>query len=151
MSAFNYSWIINGLAQGTFPGTPETAFKDFDVVVLCAEEHQPRWRVPPGKKLYHLPLDDDGYNQVPLDVGRIVIQAAHAAGTHHVAGHPVVTTCHQGRNRSGIVTALILMLHYNMQPREAIRLVQSRRKNDALANPMFTQFLYNVPAYIQGR
>lgn len=148
--AFEYNWIVRGLAQGTFPGNADVAFREFDAVVLCAEEHQPRWTVPRGKALFKLPLDDDDYQQVPLDVGRIIIQTAHAAGTHHVAGRTVVSTCHQGRNRSGLVTALIMMLHYRMPSAEAIRMVQQRRKHPdgALANPMFVQFLHNYRAYL---
>jgi protein-tyrosine phosphatase len=145
--AFNYDWIINGLAQGNFPGTPQTAFKDFDVVMLCAEEHQPRWKVPGGKFTFKLPLDDDPYRQVPLDVGRVVVKAAHAAGTYHAAGHPLLTTCHMGHNRSGICTALVLIMFYQMDPGQAINLIRKKRNNDCIGNPMFEQFLYNWQAY----
>jgi hypothetical protein len=144
---FNYSWIINGLAQGNFPGNAETAFEDFDVVMLTAEEHQPRWKTPNGKYLFKLPLDDDPYQPVPLDVGRAVVQTAHAAGSYHAAGHPLLTTCHMGHNRSGICTALVLIMFYKMDPGQAIKLIRSKRNNDCIGNPMFEQFLYNWQSY----
>lgn len=145
--AFNYDWIITGLAQGNFPGDTKTAFADFDVVMLCAEEHQPRWKVPAGKFAFKIPLDDDPYQPVPLDVGQVIVQQSIAAGTYHMAGHPLLTTCHQGRNRSGICTAIILMHFYKMKPQEAIDLIRSRRNNDCIGNPMFEQFLHNFRAY----
>lgn len=146
--AFEYSWIINNLAQGSFPGTAKTAFDNFDVIVLCAEEHQPKWKVPNGKYLFKMPLDDDCYQQVPLEVGRIVCEVAHAAGSYHVAGMRVLTSCHQGRNRSGITTALILMMFYGMDAKRAIDLIRSQRNDDCIGNPMFEQFLYNYQAYL---
>jgi protein-tyrosine phosphatase len=145
--AFNYSWIINGLAQGNFPGDATTAFSDFDVIMLTAEEHQPKWKVPSGKFIFKLPLDDDPYQPVPLDVGRVIVKQAKAAGSYHVAGHPLVTTCHQGHNRSGICTGIILMHYYGMTPANTIRLIRSKRNNDCIGNPMFEQFLHNYRAY----
>lgn len=145
--AFNYDWIIDRLAQGNYPGDTKTAFKDFDVILLCAEEHQPRWKTPAGKFIFKLPLDDDPYQPVPLDVGRVIVQTAKAAGTYHVAGHRVITTCHQGHNRSGICTAIILMTYYGMSANDSINLIRKRRNNDCIGNPMFEQFLHNLSAY----
>lgn len=147
--AFDFSWIIPGLAQGNFPGDPRTAFSSFNVVMLCAEEHQPRWKVPDPRRnfLFKLPLDDDPYQPVPLDVGRAVVQTAKAAGSYHMAGHPLITTCHMGHNRSGICTAIILMHFYRMSPQQAIALIRQRRNNDCIGNPMFEQFLHNYRAY----
>jgi protein-tyrosine phosphatase len=144
---FEYSWIVNGLAQGNFPGSAKTAFSHFDVVVLCAEEHQPPWQVPKDKHLFKMPLDDDPYRQVPLEVGRIVCHTAHAAGTYLVNGRSVLTSCHQGWNRSGITTAMILIMFMGMTPAKAIKLIRSRRNDDCIGNPMFEQFLHNWQAY----
>ena len=145
--AFNYDWIVPGLAQGNFPGDTRTAFKDFDVIMLCAEEHQPRWRQPKGKFIFRLPLDDDPYQPVPLDVGQVIVQNAMAAGSYHVAGHPLITTCHQGHNRSGICTAIILMRYYRMGAQQSIDLIRKKRNDDCVGNPMFEQFLYNLSSY----
>jgi protein-tyrosine phosphatase len=144
---FNYSWIVPNLAQGNFPGTAARAFEAFDVVVLCAEEHQPRWKSPRGKYLFKLPLDDDPYQSVPYDVGNGVLRTALAAGSYHMHGHPLITTCHQGHNRSGICTGIILMDYYGMSASEAIDLIRERRNDDCIGNPMFEQFLHNLDSY----
>lgn len=146
--AFEYSWIINNLAQGCFPGDARTAFDHFDVVVLCAEEHQPKWKIPKGKFLYKMPLDDDPYVQVPAEVGRIVCEVALAAGSYHLSGHKVLTSCHEGRNRSGITTGVILQHYYNMSANDAIKLIRKQRNDDCLGNPMFEQFLHNYRFYL---
>lgn len=141
--SFNYNWIVHNFAQGNFPGTRELAFQDFDVVVLCAEEHQPSWRSGGGKFVFRLPLDDDPYRPLPPDVQKVIIDTAHAVATYHASGHPVVSTCHMGHNRSGLVTCLVLMECYGMSADDAIRLVRDKRGDDCIGNPMFEQFLRN--------
>ena len=71
----------------------------------------------------------------------MVKQTASAVGSYLVNGHRVLTTCHQGLNRSGMTTALILMQYYGMGAHDAAKLIRSRRDPDALCNPMFVQFL----------
>ena len=107
----------------------------------------PRWRSPKGKYIFRLPLDDDPYQPVPLDVGQVIVQNAMAAGSYHVAGHPLITTCHQGHNRSGICTAIILMRYYRMGAQQSIDLIRKKRNDDCVGNPMFEQFLYNLSSY----
>lgn len=145
--AFEYHNIIHNLAQGSYPNPPTEAFRDFDVLVLCAEEHQPRIQCPPGKYVFKIPLDDDIYNQVPPEVVSILLQNAHDIGTYLQAGQRVVTTCHQGRNRSGLMTALLLMNTYGMKAADAIRLIRDKRDKDALCNPMFEQLLLGIDLY----
>lgn len=147
--AFTYHWIVPSLAQGSYPDPPNqapaSAFKDFDVLILAAEEHQaPRYTAPKGKLVYRVPLDDDIYQPVPRDVAEVVMHVANAAGSHLVSGKTTISTCHQGLNRSGLITALILMQYFRMTPAAAIKLVRQKRDRDALCNPMFEQFLHNV-------
>jgi protein-tyrosine phosphatase len=138
----DYHWIVPGLAQGAYPDPPQAAFEVFDVVAFMAEELQPHIQLPRGKFVFKLPLDDDVYRPVPPAVGQALHQTAAAISTYLAAGHHVLSTCAQGRNRSGILTALILMHTYRMTPEQAIKLVQqNRRGHDALANTMFTQWL----------
>jgi protein-tyrosine phosphatase len=141
---FNYNWIVPGLAQGSFPDPPKLAWDNFDVLVLCAEEHQPRIAPPPNKFVFKLPLDDDPYNQLPIEAQQVILQTAHAVGTYLVAGCRVLSTCHQGLNRSGLITALLLMRCYQMPAPQAIQLIRAKRDRDALCNPMFEQFLLRV-------
>lgn len=142
---FNFHWVVPGLAQGSYPNPPETAFHDFDVLVLCAEEHQaPRLKLPKGKLVFRVPLDDDPYRQLPAEVAQIVMHTANAVGSHLVSGKKTLVTCHMGLNRSGMVTALVLMQYFRMSAKDAIRLIRQKRDRDALMNPMFEQFLSNV-------
>lgn len=144
---FTYDWVIQNLAQGGWgdagvEAAIDDAWNDFDVIILCAEEHQgPKKKAPPGKYLYRLPLDDDPYVQLPDDVGKFIIQVASDAGSYLANGHRVLTTCHQGLNRSGLASALMLMKYYGMSASESAKLIRSRRDRDALCNPMFVQFL----------
>lgn len=147
--AHDYHWIIPGLAQGSYPDPPKSAFQTFDVVVFCAEELQPRIQPPPGKHMFKLPLDDDIYRPIPPEVSAILHQAAHSIATYLASGNKVLITCAQGVNRSGLMSALTLMYALRMSPRDAIKLIRSKRKtNDpdlyALCNPMFEQYLLST-------
>lgn len=140
----DFNWIVPGLAQGAYPD-PAEGFKQFDVIVYCAEEKQPRAKgAPPGKALYKLPLDDDPYQQVPPDVGMILHRVGRGTAAHLVAGQRVLSTCAMGLNRSGLISSLTLMYALNMPARDAIRLIRQKRSPDALCNPMFEQFLLNT-------
>lgn len=145
--AFEYHWILHNLAQGSYPKPPKSAFKDFDVLVLCAEEHQPRVQTPNGKYVFKLPLDDDPYQQLPVEAVQVILQTAQGVGSYLRGGARVVTTCHQGLNRSGLITALLLMQCYGMKSKDAIKLIRQKRDKDALCNPMFEQFLHSVDLY----
>lgn len=141
MANLDFHWIVPDLAQGGYPEPPNSAFDTFDVVAFCAEELQPHIKAPRGKALFKIPLDDDFYRPIPEEVGDLLHAAAKALCTYCVAGKKVLTTCQEGRNRSGVMTALILMYGYGMKPATAITLIRRKRPVDALANPMFVQFL----------
>lgn len=145
MSALDFHWIVPNLAQGSYPEPPKSAFEHFDVVVFAAEELQPRFKAPQGCYLFKVPLDDDPYRPLPVEVQKILVDVAQRVGAFLTQGHKILVTCAQGRNRSGIITALVLMNCFGMSGKEAIRTVRRKRRgHDALANPMFEQFLLNV-------
>ena len=133
-------WIVPGLAQGSYPEPPESAFETFDVVVFAAEELQPNIQAPAGCFIFKLPMDDDIYRPVPPEVGDVLHQTAYALASYLAAGNKVLTTCAQGRNRSGILSALTMMYCYRMPANDAIKIIQRKRKW-ALVNTMFTQWL----------
>ena len=146
--AFEFNTIIHGLGQGSYPNPPADAFQHFDVLVLCAEEHQPRMpALPPGKFVFKIPLDDDIYNQVPPEAAKIILATAADIATYLRGGRSVVTTCHQGLNRSGLLSGLLLMQVFGMKANDAIALIRRQRHKDALCNPMFVQLLQNVDLY----
>ena len=55
----------------------------------------------------------------------------------------VLVTCHQGRNRSGWVTAMALVGYYRMPVDKAVKLIQGKRFW-ALSNRAFVRFLLSI-------
>jgi protein-tyrosine phosphatase len=72
-----------------------------------------------------------------------VVRAAEWAHQSWSSGQRVLIRCQAGLNRSGVVTALVLMLE-GWSPREAIDLIRSRRSSLALCNDDFVQWLLAV-------
>lgn len=153
MSSIDYNWIVHGrLAQGGLK-TKQNArrlapeiFRNFHVLVLCAEEIQPRIAPPAGRRVVRLPFDDDIYQPIPREVSDIFHTSAKTLAAHLRQDARMLVTCAQGRNRSGLITALILMYAFGTQPREAISIIRNKRSRDSLANPMFEQYLLNTRA-----
>lgn len=55
-------------------------------------------------------------------------------------GETVLARCQAGWNRSGLVTALVL-IRAGMEPDDAIRLIRSRRSQHVLSNPDFETYV----------
>jgi protein-tyrosine phosphatase len=140
-----FHWINPFLAQGSYPRPPEAVWGKFDALVLCAEELQPKIRIPSGKKLFRFPIDDDIYRPVPKQVGVLAHQLARQLATLLRANKKVLITCAQGVNRSGLIAALALMYAYRMSAAQAIAMLRDKRKVGGgiypLMNPMFEHFL----------
>lgn len=126
--------ILPKLYQGSLPPEGrELADRGFDVLVLCAEEHQPSGRKFPGVQVYHAPLDDHDLSAVEA---RIAERAAEAVRRHVLRGERVLVTCAMGRNRSGLVVALAILKLTAMTGFDAATLVR-RGRAGALSNPSF--------------
>jgi hypothetical protein len=147
------SRVAPALWQGAAPRPGEVL--PFDLVVLCAEEHQlPHHASPFGPRAHVLrvPLDDSGRPPTQREVrlafaaGRVVAktvgQAWDASTTTSYRRHlRVLTTCMQGRNRSGLVNALALV-ELGMRPKDAIQAVRLARGPSALSNAWFVQLIH---------
>ncbi len=148
MSDFNFDWVLPGrLAQGSYPGAGPKVLRDWDVVVYCAEELQPRFQVPKGKAVYHFPIDDDIYRPVPPEVSQYGWRLAGSLVGHVRSGHRVLVTCAMGANRSGLVTGMTLMRLNGMSGGSAVDLIKSARRSgeqEPLSNPMFEHHLRNL-------
>jgi protein-tyrosine phosphatase len=127
--------VAGELYQGSFP--PANVMLPFDAVALCAMELQP----PPGTVRAPLVL------YTPLDDGPVIHErdqryarrtAAELAKVLHRGGRCLVT-CAQGRNRSGLVSALTLIT-LGWKADDAIKAVRDAREN-ALSNPVFVDYL----------
>jgi hypothetical protein len=82
------------------------------------------------------------------DMSRVV-EAARWAYQRWVSGQRVLIRCQAGLNRSGLLTALVLMLA-GMDAAEAIRLIRSRRSEVALFNDDFVDWLLTDAADALG-
>lgn len=91
-------------------------------------------------RVRRLPLIDDGADLQYLPELHKV--AAEMAGVM-VDGGDVVTLCRQGRNRSGLVSGLILY-ELGMGGPEAVRLIRSKRKRRSLSTPEFAAYLRSL-------
>jgi len=137
-----YAWVLPRLAQGSVPMAP--LHRDFHAVVLCAEELQdlPALGVDVGDvEVLKAPLDDA---EPTLHEIHVAFDAAREVVRRWRLGQRILVTCHQGRNRSGLVTALALMM-MGATDQQAIEAVRAARKN-ALTNRHFVQVLADAQA-----
>jgi protein-tyrosine phosphatase len=108
--------------------------KDFDAVVTLSAYSKPvGWYVHEFR--YCIPdssLDDEHAEELE--------QIADWAYLQWKSGKQVLVRCQAGMNRSGLVTALILMRD-RVKPRAAIELIRSKRSADALSNHSFVEYL----------
>jgi len=136
------SRVAPSLWQGSAPRAGELL--SFDLVVLCAEEHQlPHHATPFGPRAHVLrvPLDDSGRPPTQAEV-RLAFAAGRAvAKTYRRGGLRILTTCAQGRNRSGLVNALALV-ELGLRPKDAIHAIRMARGPSALSNAWFVQLIH---------
>jgi protein-tyrosine phosphatase len=92
-------------------------------------------------------LDDrvQWWKHIPISDGKIkdmasIILARDTALSMHQHGYHTVVHCAAGRNRSGIVAALVLRELENLDGLEALEEVR-RLRPGALSNPHFTEYL----------
>lgn len=135
--------LASGLYQGSVPPPGrEVARAGFDTVVLCAYELQPpHGLVPPrGVRILRCPLDDDPTVPLTDDEWRMVVRTSETVERRVRRGQRVLVTCAQGRNRSGLVSAIALHLLTGMRGRDIIRHIRQRRAN-ACTNSMFNRLI----------
>lgn len=134
--------IIPGLVMGSAPTT--RFVRKFDLWIPCAVESQPTDRVMREVRetlVLPAPMEDE-WNVLPTgpQMVRALEVATEGARVLGIGGR-VLVTCYAGRNRSGFVAALIVMLSCRVGSSEAVELVRRRRlglsAGSALANPAF--------------
>jgi hypothetical protein len=153
--------IHSGLWQGSWPPPGDwLARRGFSTVVLCAMEYQPpRYVHPhfgmvpgvkaanpwPGVEVIYAPNDDDFDERPPREVLRLAIKAGRMVANRLAEKRKVLTTCNQGKNRSGLVSAIALHFHLGISGEEATRIVQTKRTG-GLRNPQFIACLAKLRA-----
>lgn len=142
------SIIAPGLWMGSRPPPGRALVRaGFHVLALTACEHQ-QPELYPGVEVLCIDLDDDGKPLPSKHVEEAFVLADRLARRAR-AGLAVLVTCMQGRNRSGLVTALTLARMTGASGSEAMRAVQERRRSPfggALQNPQFNRLLRLVPS-----
>lgn len=109
------------------------AIKSVDIVVLLAPDAEVQIASP---RPVLLDLRDSASDLHQLDILHpLAAQLARAIRR----GKRVLILCHEGRNRSGLVTGLTLW-NLGYLGRDAVRLIKSRRR-DALSNEHFARYL----------
>ena len=93
------------LYQGSYPRVP-IAPVGFKVLVLCAVELQQRPAEPELLTL-HCPLTDTG-ERMSEQEWALTIRVSGKVARHVADGQRTLVSCAQGRNRSGLITALVL-------------------------------------------
>lgn len=125
--------IAQKLWMGSRPSPAACQF--FDVIVLAAEEHQPELPC----KTIRAPIDDarPTHNEIS-----IALKAARQVNQERRKGRRVLVSCYMGINRSGLVTALAMMLN-GSSAQSAIGRIRKARKAPItpLSNRHFVELL----------
>lgn len=143
----NYDLIVENRRGGTIhQGDDKSAMRatpQFDLVVLCAEEFQPPVHEVAAKRALYAPNDDG--DVITQEQKHLALLAAEEVALAFTRGEQVLVTCMQGRNRSGLVTALAIHLVYGIGGARAAHWVKRRRRGAAaLTNPIFMSYLTSL-------
>ena len=160
--------IVPHLYQGAWPLAGDSLQKaGFKILVLCAREYQPphelppeveaaleglgamddlrqRWQDPfPGVVTIHAPNDDNSRLPVERRDLAVALQAARKVSSAVKQRQNVLVTCWQGRNRSGLVSALALHMLMGCGGAQAAEMVKRARRG-ALTNSKFVELLDRI-------
>jgi hypothetical protein len=142
--------ITRGLWQGSAPPSgPELRHSGFDVLVLAAMEIQPAATAFPGVDRARICLDDEKLTYPQLCEALVLSSRVARAIS---GGAKVLVTCAQGRNRSGLISALALMRLSGCDGSQAIRVVRQRRHSPfgrAMTNDSYNEVLTQIPRGVQ--
>lgn len=141
--------IYPGLYQGSVPPAgPHVARAGFDLVVLAATRAEYRYfygqepdaHLFPGAHVHVADLDDADLTQEELtrarSAARAVARVLRNRGT-------VLCSCMQGRNRSGLISALSIHSLTKASGRACVQQIQ-RSRPGALMNQSFVRYLNSL-------
>ena len=106
----------------------------FDAIVTMYEFARPAFG---GVQEFRYAVPDASIAELDLERLRDAVEFAHARWK---AGDRVLVRCQAGLNRSGLVTALVLIKEGH-DPKAAIDLLRTKRDRDALCNADFAEWL----------
>ena len=144
MTDFNltddYHQIHENLWLGSHPNSMSDLSK-FEMI-FCFDG-RPFYSISKQQTVVCHPFDDDD-NYLP-DMKKIDTIVEMVKDCSNRA--PVLLHCSAGINRSALVLAMTLIRHHNMQPQQAIYLIQSRRSKHCLFNQTFQNYLLKMPLF----
>ena len=143
------SRILGNLWMGDAPPIGYGVKQYFDHLVLCAMEYQLDPALFPGVNVIHAPMNDDG-SPMTVDEMKIAVRTAGQVIRHLKNKERVLVSCMQGRNRSGIVTALALCLGAKHMPQQAVQRIRFARGPNAMKNRDFLWFLQKYCSRSEG-
>lgn len=117
----------------------------FDILVLCAREHQPD-HVGFRGTLLRCPLPDDQLTAREIS-GALVI-ARVLADRLVCSSARILVTCADGRNRSALVAGLAVGMATTMPPDSIVSLIRRSRSQESLNNQHFVEV---IERYLRGR
>lgn len=127
--------------MGSAPPIGFGVAKYFDHLLLCAKEYQLPPECFPGVEVLYAPMNDDG-SPMTAEEMQIAVRTAGKVIRRLMDGRRVLSTCRQGRNRSGIIAALALCLGPpKLPPPKAVSTIRLARGPGALVNKDFLWFL----------
>jgi protein-tyrosine phosphatase len=132
------------LVERVYIGSAPTGSHGFNVIALCAEEYQPPAKVFAPAKVLRIRLAD---NFRPLSAPRVreIKDKVSFLVEEWAEGSSLLITCAMGRNRSALISALVLSQVCNVSPAEAGKYVRKVRKDAygvaALENAYFREVL----------
>lgn len=139
----DYNEILPGLYQGSFHQNDPALWSEFDVLVHMPVELPLTIPTHRGKLAIACPIDDTGAR--PLNDREIANLARTANITDQVwsSGRKVLVSCAQGRNRSGLLVAILVLRH---NPKwtvgDAVGYIRRKRPSvPVLTNHMFVKHL----------
>lgn len=145
MAVFEQDRVASRIHQGSRPPIG-TALRrlGFDVVVLCDDRYQRPQSDFAGVLVIHAPLHET--LDFPADEEKIALDASRRAARCWLRGERVLVTCRKGRNRSGLVTSLLLCEVFGYSGIESVFAIRAARKN-ALTNDRFVELLAPIEAH----
>lgn len=132
--------VFGSLWIGSAPPIGWAVSEHFDCLVLSAMEYLPGPTCYPRVETLAVSLNDDGSPMRKEEMAEAV-RAAGKVLSWLRGGKRVLVSCHQGRNRSGLICALALCKGQGMTPKQAVETVRQARGPNALRNDYFLRFL----------
>jgi len=134
--------VAHNLFVGKAPPCGGLVGWPLDTVVLTAMEYQPPSSCFPGMEVLRANLDDSGAPILEREVREALTVGAKVSRRLR-RGKAVLVTCAQGRNRSGMVAAIALIMA-GADANEAITRIRKARGPMALSNPAFVRVVQAV-------